>query len=248
MQNAELGLYIAVEDRVRRWISMTIKTMEQLNLEFMNERKTDSDAAKPAVNPVISIETAQVQVKAGTANEKARKSQEMPEKKPQAVPLWKELLFLVLKIAVILLIFAALFTFFFGLARYAEPSMYPAIKDGDLVIYHRYTKYGYLPQDTIILKHNGQIQARRVVATAGDVVDINEDGLAINGAMQQEMGIYQKTERYAEGVSFPLTVPEGFVFVLADSRSGATDSRIYGPVEIDDTLGKIMAVIRRRSI
>jgi len=43
-------------------------------------------------------------------------------------------------------------------------------------------------------------------------------------------------------------VPEGFVFVLADSRSGATDSRIYGPVEIDDTLGKIMAVIRRRSI
>ena len=73
-------------------------------------------------------------------------------------------------------------------------------------------------------------------------------GLLINGSLQQEQEIYQKTERYQEGGEFPLTVPEGQVFVLGDSRSGATDSRIYGSVEIEDTLGKVMTVIRRRSI
>jgi len=227
---------------------MTIKTMEQLNLEFMDEQKTEYKAAQPVEKPVISIKPAEVQVEVGKTNEKGRNTERVQEKKPQVIPLWKDMLFLILKIAVILLIFISMFTFLFGLVRYGEPSMSPSIKDGDLVIFHRYTKYGYLPQDAIILKYNGQMQARRVVATEGDVVDITEYGLIINGAVQQEIDIYQDTERYAEGVEFPLTVPEGYVFVLGDSRTGATDSRIYGPVEIDDTLGKIMAVIRRRSI
>jgi signal peptidase I len=126
--------------------------------------------------------------------------------------------------------------------------MSPAIKDGDLVMFYRYTKSGYQPRDVIVLDYNGQKQVRRVIATAGDVVDIVDDKLKINGATQQEDGIYQKTERYQDGVDFPLVVPEGQVFVLSDSRVGAIDSRIYGCVEIDDTLGKVMAVLRRRSI
>jgi len=164
-------------------------------------------------------------------------------------PLWKELLFLLIKIASIVLVLVLLCTFVFGLLRYQDPSMSPAIKDGDLVIFYRYTKAGYIAQDVIILEYEGKKQARRVVATAGDRVDITLDGgLVINGALQQESGIFQITERYAEGVSFPLTVPEGYVFVLGDSRVGATDSRIYGCVKIEDTLGKVMTVIKRRGI
>ena len=166
----------------------------------------------------------------------------------QTQPLWKDLMFLVLKIGMISLAFVALFTFLFGLIRYGEPSMSPAIKDGDLVIYHRYMKVGYLPQDPIVIEQDGQKVVRRVVATAGDVVDIIDDGLVVNGSMQQEPDIFRNTERYAEGVEFPLTVPDGHVFVLGDNRVGATDSRIYGPVSIDDTFGKVMAVIRRRSL
>ena len=227
---------------------MTIKTMEQLNLEFMNEQKTEYKAAQPAENHVVSIEPAEVQVEVDKTSEKAGNAVKIVEKKPQVVPLWKDMLFLILKIAVILLIFAAVFTFLFGLVRYGEPSMSPAIKDGDLVIYHRYTKVGYMANDAIVLEYKGQVHARRVIAIAGDIVDITEDGLIINGAIQQEPDIHYDTERYEDGVSFPLTVPDGHVFVLGDSRTGATDSRIYGTVEIDETFGKVMAVIRRRSI
>ena len=159
---------------------------------------------------------------------------------------WKDLMSLFIKIGLITLVFLMLFTFLLGIIRYEEPSMTPAIKDGDLVIFYRYTQSGYLPQDVVVVNYGGQDQVRRVVATEGDTVDITEDGLLVNGALQQELGIYQKTERYEEGVDFPLTVPGGRVFVLGDSREGATDSRIYGPVEISETKGKVMTVIRRR--
>ena len=168
--------------------------------------------------------------------------------KTQDAPVWKDLLFLLVKIASIILAAVLLFTFLYGITRYGEPSMDPMIKDGDLVIFYRYTESGYLPHDAVMLEFKGQRSVRRVIATAGDIVDITEDGLVINGALQQEPSVYQKTERYHDGVSFPLTVPEGQVFVLADSREDAVDSRIYGCVDIKDTLGKVMAVIRRRNI
>lgn len=163
-------------------------------------------------------------------------------------PLWKDLLFFLAKVASIVLAFILMFTLVFGITRIQEPSMNPSIKDGDMVVFHRYKGSGYQPQDVIVLKINGQTQTRRVIAVAGDTVDITEDGLVVNGALQQEPGIYNETERYADGVEFPLTVPEGQVFVLGDSRAGATDSRIYGTVRIKDTLGKVMTVIRRRNI
>ena len=165
---------------------MKIKSLQELNSEFMQKNLYHANTANAA----------------NTA-----------EKTVHAVPLWKELSFLILKIASILLIAVLLFTFMFGFVRYQEPHMDPAIKDGDLVLFYRHTKGEYLPGDTVVLEFEGQKQVRRVIATAGDIVDIAEGGLYINGALQQEAEIYQRTERYADGIDFPLTVPEGQVFL-----------------------------------
>ena len=159
-----------------------------------------------------------------------------------------ELLFLLLKILAVVVAFLLLFTFIFGASRYEEAAMYPAIKDGDLVVFSRYASERYLPQDVVALTLGGEIQFRRVIATAGDTVDITENGLVINGAPQQELGIIQKTERYQEGIDFPLVVPEGQVFVLGDNRTESIDSRIYGCVGIEDIQGKVMMILRKRGI
>lgn len=168
-----------------------------------------------------------------------------PQKK--ATPLYKEILFLLLKIVGIALVFMLIFTFMYGLTRNAESAMSPAIKDGDLVMYYRLDK-DYVLGDVLLLEFEGKMQARRVVAVAGDSVDITENGLIVNGAIQQESNIYEVTERYADGIEFPIVVGEGQVFVLADAREGATDSRVYGAVNIKDTLGTVMTILRRRSI
>lgn len=166
---------------------------------------------------------------------------------PVEVSLLKEVLLLLLKIGAILLVFVAIFTLVYGLSRNVDASMMPAAKDGDLVMFYRLDK-NYAIKDVLVLEYQGQKQVRRVVAAEGDVVDITEDGLIINGALQQENEIYMETQRYEEGVEFPLTVAAGQVFVLGDNRLNATDSRIYGAVEIRDTLGKVMTILRRRNI
>ena len=164
------------------------------------------------------------------------------------VPLWKEALNFGLKLAAIAVAFLLLFTFVYGLHRNTDPDMFPMVKDGDLVLFYRLDKE-YAVRDLLLLNYEGGRQVRRVAARAGDTVDITaQGGLIINGARQQEVEIYEETQRYAEsGVSFPLTLQEGQLFVLGDARENAADSRVYGPIEIKDTMGKVITVLRRRS-
>jgi signal peptidase I len=139
------------------------------------------------------------------------------------------------------------FTFFYGLHRNLDPDMVPAVKDGDLVMFYRLDKE-YAAGDLLVLSFQGQRQVRRVVAAAGDTVDIISGGLTVNGSLQQELEIYEETQRYEGGIEFPVTLKEGEVFVLGDSRKNATDSRVYGPVNAKDTLGTVITVIRRRNL
>jgi signal peptidase I len=115
------------------------------------------------------------------------------------------------------------------------------------VIFYRLDK-NYTANDLLLLSFNGQRRVARVIATKGDTVDVTENGLTINGAFQQELNIYEQTRRYVEGAKLPGTLGESQVFVLGDSRQNATDSRIYGAVNTNDTLGTVIAVIRRRNL
>ena len=159
----------------------------------------------------------------------------------------KELGSLGIKIAVLAVITLLIFTFLYGLGYSRDQSMHPSVKDGDLVVFYRWNK-DYAIGALILLDFKGERQIRRVVARAGDTVDITTDGLKINGSLQEEPDIYRKTERYEEGIDFPVTLKENEVFVLGDAREGVTDSRIYGPVNTKDTLGTVMTVIRRRNL
>ena len=152
-----------------------------------------------------------------------------------------------LKIGAIILIGVVLFTFVYGLHYNLDSSMDPLVRDGDIVLFYRWDK-DYIVGDLAVFSIDGETQVRRVVAREGDTVDITEQGLMINGALQLERSIFQETYRWEEGVSFPLTVGADEVFVLGDAREGATDSRIYGPVNIHNTKGTAITLLRRRGL
>ena len=158
-----------------------------------------------------------------------------------------EMMRLVLKILIIVVVFLLLFTFMFGIIRYSDETMNPAIKNGDVVMFYRLDKR-YVATDAVVVEYEGNKQVRRVVAIAGDTVDITEEGLIINGALQQEQDIYEETLPFVEGIQYPVTLQPGEIFVLGDKRTKASDSRLYGPVKVEDTLGKVMTVVRRRGI
>lgn len=187
----------------------------------------------------------------------SQQSETAPRKEPQKKVkakkrgpvelLIRDILDLLIKIVAIATLGVCLFTFVFGIYRSTDPSMAPSVKDGDLVVYFR-TDKAYDASDVVVVEYEGRLRCLRVVAKAGDTVDLKDKFLYVNGSLQQETWIHEETHRYDTGVDFPLTVQEGQVFVLGDSRENATDSRIFGPVEIADTHGKVIAIIRRRNI
>ena len=93
---------------------------------------------------------------------------------------------------------------------------------------------------------DGKTQVRRIVAVPGDTVEIKEEGLFLNGYRQQEADISTETLPYEEGIRYPVTLQEGEYFVLADLRTNAEDSRLYGVVTNREIKGTVIALLRRR--
>lgn len=156
-----------------------------------------------------------------------------------------DLLMLLAQIAAVVLGAVVVFTFVFGLLRVTDPSMEPRFQDGDLVLFYRIDK-NYQSRDVVVFELDGLLTSGRVVAVGGDTVNIDSQGLLVNGAYQQEQGITDETTQVADGVTFPLTVPQDSVFLLGDNRDEAVDSRIVGCVPVDQTFGKVIGLFRRR--
>lgn len=166
--------------------------------------------------------------------------------KKQRSPLLADLLYLLRKLLLIAVVLASLYVFLFGLVRYQGTDMKPAIKDGDLVAYYRLDK-SYQVGDLLAYGYKSKTYIGRVVASGGDVVDITDKGLLVNGSLQQENNIYTDTLLYEEGLSFPITVPKEHVFVLGDNREQALDSRVVGAIPSQKTYGKVVMLMRRRN-
>jgi signal peptidase I len=182
-------------------------------------------------------------------NHSGRQASDSAEPGPRAVhsPVWRELASLGVKLAAIGGVVALVLTFLYGLHVTSDADMAPSVKEGDLVLFYQLDK-DYSAGDLAALRFDGQIEVRRVVAVAGDTVDITEDGLVVNGALQQELEIFEPTRRYADGTDLPVTLAPGEVFVMGDARQDATDSRVYGAVHRKDTLGTVITVLRKRNL
>lgn len=172
---------------------------------------------------------------------------EHTQEKQSPASLREDFVFLLLKIGILTGLLLATFVFIFGIYRNTDNSMFPAVKDGDLALYYRLAD-DYNVSDAVVIEKDGETQIRRIVAKAGDIVDITADGLKVNGYLQQETGIYTETLPYTEGIDFPLTLGKDEYFVLGDARANTRDSRIYGAVKKGEIKGSVMTLLRRRGI
>ena len=84
-----------------------------------------------------------------------------------------------------------------------------------------------LPEQTDML-------IKRVVALPGEEIDIRGGKVFIDGILLDEPYLSQPTT----GRSGPVTVPEGYVFVMGDNRGASNDSRAFGPVELERVVGR----------
>lgn len=151
---------------------------------------------------------------------------------------------LAIKIGMYILAVILLFTFVLDIKIQYGNNMYPAIRDGELVITNRLAHSDV--ETPVIYKHDGKKKVGRIIATEGQVVSINGNGkLLINGVQPAEE-IFYKTSKADSKIKYPYIVPSGHVFILNDYRSDMNDSRTYGAIATSDVHGPVLLTIRRR--
>jgi signal peptidase I len=89
---------------------------------------------------------------------------------------------------------------------------------------------------------------KRVVGVAGDVVEIRDKRVYINGEVWNDPHAFF-TDGKARGHRTsprdnygPVTVPAGHIFVLGDNRDRSYDSRFWGFVDLADVQGKAFLI------
>ena len=160
----------------------------------------------------------------------------------------KQLILLAIRIVFLAILCYAVFFVVFGTTRMHDFSMYPSIKDGDLLIYYR-TEKSFNAGDVVVVDMDGEEIVARVVAKAGQEVDITTDGKLFVDRQPSAYEAFYETFR-AENYNFkyPYRVSHDCYFMLNDYRSNTNDSRVFGEICRDKIKGRIITKIQVRNL
>lgn len=168
----------------------------------------------------------------------------MSEEKNAKGSFWFDLVSIISSAGIIV---AIIFVFVFRTVGVSGSSMYPTLHDkdriilsafdnpkqGDIVVTCQPSSFSYI-EPTLV---------KRVIATGGQTVDIdfNRGKVFVDGVELDEPYINELT-RDSESFTAPVTVPEGYIFVMGDNRNASTDSRDsrVGLIRDDYVLGKAL--------
>ncbi len=133
-----------------------------------------------------------------------------------------------------------LFQFIIGASHVSGFSMLPTYKDGDTVFFFRLVnEYSY--GDIVSIKMvSGEQYIKRVIAVPGDVVDIRDGCVYINGVQEDTVYANGVTEPASDSVRYPYTVEDGRYFVMGDNREASVDSRTFGTVSVKQIMGRVL--------
>ena len=150
------------------------------------------------------------------------------------------------------LVFTALvaFVLVFGFVRpfvveaYRIPteSMVPTLEVGDRALANKFIYRFTDPErrDIVVFdsvdEDDDQTLIKRVVGVAGDEIQVQGGVLYVNGEAQDEP--YLNDADLSRGFYGPTVVPEGHIFVMGDNRGNSADSRVFGPLPLENLKGE----------
>lgn len=175
--------------------------------------------------------------------EEKKETTQQPKNKPTG---WQVVLDYMKDIVYMVAAFVLIFTFCVRLVQVSGRSMYNTLFDGDRLLLVDESFCGELEQGDIVVAamerfRGGSPIVKRVIATEGQTVDIDFDAgiVYVDGVALEEDYTFTPTN-HQEGMTFPLVVNEGCLFLMGDNRNESLDSRSMeiGQVDQREILGK----------
>lgn len=120
-------------------------------------------------------------------------------------------------------------------------SMAPTFEEGDIVAAVKTTQFSR--KDLIAFYYNNRILVKRVIATEGEWVDMDEEGNVFVNSIPLYEDDYLIDKSFGDcNITLPYQVPEGKIFVMGDHRSVSMDSRNsqIGCVSEEQIAGKLI--------
>ncbi len=149
----------------------------------------------------------------------------------------------VIGLAVVAIILLNVFTHVLQIVRYNGDAMQPYLRSGQTIVLRRTQDVDN--GDVIAFYYNNQVLVRRVIATQGQQVRIEQDG-AVQVDAQMLSEEYLENRSFGQcNIEFPYLVPPESYFVLGDNRATSMDSRLeqIGSVPKDRIIGRVLLVI-----
>lgn len=133
-------------------------------------------------------------------------------------------------------------TLFLPVLQIYGTSMTPTVTAGDIVVSIKGSEFKQ--GDLVSFYYQNTVLVKRVIATSGDWVDIDEDGnVYVNGERLDEPYLEEGAKAYGTvTIDLPYQVGEGRIFVMGDHRATSIDSRTeeIGDVAEEYIIGKIV--------
>ena len=119
-------------------------------------------------------------------------------------------------------------------------SMTPSLFEGEIIVAPKGARFN--KGDVIAFYYNNKILVKRVIANAGEWVNMDQDGnVFINDTPLDEPYVSEKAFGDCN-ITLPYQVPDGKIFVMGDHRATSSDSRntAVGCVAQEQVVGRVV--------
>ena len=139
---------------------------------------------------------------------------------------------------IIIIVVVLIRTFIVTPVRVDGSSMYPTLKNGEILILKKYD-HSYDRFDIVVVKYRGERLFKRIIGLPGEHIAYTDSKLYVNDKLVEEPFLpenlsFDDFDNILLGHNF---IPDNYYLVVGDNRNNSTDSRVIGFISKDDILG-----------